>query len=290
MSIRIATPARSPLFCDVALAARIEGAEAGLIAGWSTTAGRRLGDAAGFVRPIAGGVASFAEADSPLNKVAGLGFDGVPSTSELDEVENAFAARGAAVQVELAHLVEEPIGALLTERGYRLVSFENVLGLALAAAGEPRRAALEGVEVRPSGAGELDHWVEVVADAVAIPDTQGVPSYEEFPREVIVNAMRDLAGASGLVRYAALRDGVLAGGASMRMSAGVAQFTGAATAPAHRRRGIQSALLTARLADAAAAGCDIAVVTTQPGSRSQHNVQRSGFDLLYTRAILVKEF
>lgn len=290
MSIRIATPARSPLFCDVALAARIEGAEAGLIAGWSTTAGRRLGDAAGFVRPIAGGVASFAEADSPLNKVAGLGFDGVPSTSELDEVENAFAARGAAVQVELAHLVEEPIGALLTERGYRLVSFENVLGLALAAAGEPRRAALEGVEVRPSGAGELDHWVEVVADAVAIQDTQGVPSYEEFPREVIVNAMRDLAGASGLVRYAALRDGVLAGGASMRMSAGVAQFTGAATAQAHRRRGIQSALLTARLADAAAAGCDIAVVTTQPGSRSQHNVQRSGFDLLYTRAILVKEF
>jgi hypothetical protein len=52
---------------------------------------------------------------------------------------------------------------------------------------------------------------------------------------------------------------------------------------------VQTALLAARAADAAAAGCDIAVVTTQPGSRSQHNVQRRGFDLLYTRAILVKE-
>jgi ribosomal protein S18 acetylase RimI-like enzyme len=73
------------------------------------------------------------------------------------------------------------------------------------------------------------------------------------------------------------------------MAEGVAQLTGAATAPTHRRRGVQSALLAARLADAAAAGCDLAVVTTQPASRSQQNVQRRGFDLLYTRAVLVKE-
>ena len=52
---------------------------------------------------------------------------------------------------------------------------------------------------------------------------------------------------------------------------------------------MQTALLAARLADAAAAGCNVAVVTTQPGSRSQHNVQRRGFDLLYVRAVLVKE-
>jgi len=54
-------------------------------------------------------------------------------------------------------------------------------------------------------------------------------------------------------------------------------------------KGIQAALLSARLADAAAAGCDTAVVTTQPASTSQHNVQRRGFDLLYTRAIVVKQ-
>ena len=58
--------------------------------------------------------------------------------------------------------------------------------------------------------------------------------------------------------------------------------------PAHRRRGVQSALLVSRLTDAARRGCDIAVVTTQPGSKSQQNVQRQGFELLYTRAILVR--
>ena len=67
----------------------------------------------------------------------------------------------------------------------------------------------------------------------------------------------------------------------------IAQFTGAATLPAHRRRGVQTALLAARLA-AAAAGCDLAVITTAPGTRSQRNAQRQGFDLLYTRAILIK--
>jgi ribosomal protein S18 acetylase RimI-like enzyme len=69
---------------------------------------------------------------------------------------------------------------------------------------------------------------------------------------------------------------------------GIAALTGAATAPEHRRRGVQTALLSARLADAASAGCDVAIITTQPGSKSQQNAQRRGFDLLYTRAVLVK--
>jgi hypothetical protein len=74
----------------------------------------------------------------------------------------------------------------------------------------------------------------------------------------------------------------------MRIADGVAQMGGAATLAAHRHHGVYTALLSTGLAAAAAAGCDIAVVTTQPGSRSQQNVQRQGFDLLYTRAVLIK--
>ena len=277
---------RLPLFCGTALAERIERAEAQLIATGSEAAHRRRADAAGFVIPLAGGVASFAEAGSPFNKVTGLGFGGVPSVATLGEIEQAFTARGAPVQVELSHLADPAIGALLTDRGYQLAWFENVLGLALD--GEPERVLPAGVEVRPSGDDEFDAWLDVVADGFTHPDTQGVPSNEEYPREVITKVMRDLA-AIGVLRYVALRHGVIAGGASFRMADGVAQLAGAATAPAHRRRGIQTALLSARIADAAAAGCDIAVITTQPGSKSQQNAQRRGFDLLYTRAVLVKQ-
>jgi hypothetical protein len=116
---------RLRLFCDTALAKRIELAEAQLVASASRAARARRASAAGFVIPVAGGVASFAEEDSPFNKVAGLGFGGIPGAAVLDEVERAFAACGAAVQVELANLADPAIGDLLTERGYRLVSFEK---------------------------------------------------------------------------------------------------------------------------------------------------------------------
>ena len=277
---------RVPLFCDTALATRIERVEAQLIAQSSEAARRRAGTA-GFVIPIAGGVASFAGEGSPFNKVAGLGFGGVPDPAALAEIEQAFAACGSPAQIELAHLADPAIGDLLTGRGYRLESFENVLGRALV--DEPERVMPPGVEVRPSGEEESEAWLDVVAEGSVHPDTQGVPWHEEFSREMIIGVERDLAAAGVVVRYAALRDGILAGGASMRMAEGVAQLTGAATAPAHRRRGVHTALLSARLADATAAGCDVAVIITQPGSKSQQNAQRRGFDLLYTRAVLVRQ-
>jgi len=277
--------ARVPLFCSTELAARIERAEADLIARCSEAASRRAG-IDGFVTPLAGGVASFAGDGSPYNKVAGLGFEGVPDPADLGVIEQAFAAHGSPTQVELAHLADPAIGVLLSARGYQLESFENVLGRALT--GDIERVAPPGIEVRRSGEDEFPAWLDVVAEASVHPDTQGVPWHEEFPREVIIEAELDSAEA-GDVRYAALRDGVLAGGATMRLVDGIAQLTGAATAPEHRRRGIQTALLSARLADAAAAGCEVAVIIVQPGSKSQQNAQRQGFDLLYTRAVLVRQ-
>jgi GNAT superfamily N-acetyltransferase len=273
------------LFCDIELAGRIEQAESELISALARATHARTGAGDGFVIRIGGGVASFAEADSPFTKVAGIGFAAVPGDAEWTAVESAFAERGAVTQVELAHLADPEIAPLLSDRGYRLEGYENVLGLDLRAV--PGPVLPPGIEVRRSGAEEFEAWLAVVVEASVHPDTDGLPWHDEFPRAIIENAQRDSA-AAGLVRYVALRDGVFAGGAELNVVGGVAQFAGAATAPEHRRRGVQTALLSARLADAAAAGCEVAVITTQPGSKSQQNAQRRGFDLLYTRATLVK--
>jgi hypothetical protein len=139
---------RLRLFCSVELAERIERVEAQLMAAASEAAHRRNADSRGFVIPVAGGMATFSEDGSPFNKVAGLGFGGVPDADALEEIERTFAANDAPVQIELAHLGDPAIGALLTERGYRLESFENVLGLALT--GERERVTPQGVEVRTS--------------------------------------------------------------------------------------------------------------------------------------------
>jgi len=272
-----------PLFCDVALAARIERAEAQLITAWNDIVRLRREDATSFAIPVGGGVASYGEPDSPINKVAGLGFAELPDQADFEKIEHAYAERGAPVHAEVAGLADPALLDLLAGRGYRLVSFENVLGRVLGDAVEP--VAPPGIEVRPSGDEELDTWVAVDVEASLHPDTQGVPWQEEFSREVLENAERDAAAL--VQRYLATVDGIPAGAGSMRIAEGIAQLTGAGTAPAFRRRGIQNALLAARLADATAAGCDIAVITVQPGSKSQQNAQRHGFDLLYTRAVLV---
>jgi GNAT superfamily N-acetyltransferase len=269
-------------FCSVELAERIERVETQMIVAATEAAGQRVGDAA-FVMPIAGGAACFAEDGSPMNKIVGLGFGGVPTGDALDEIERAFAARVTPTQVELSNLADPTIAAALTSRGYRLVSFENVLGCSLH--DELPQVIPPGVEVRVGG--DRAAWLDVVVDGFAHPDSEGVPSHQQFPREIVENAERDIEQA-GATPYLAFCDGVVAGGGSMRISEGVAQLTGAATAPAYRRRGVQTALLSSRLADAVRARCDIAVVTTQPGSKSQANVQRRGFHLLYTRAVLVK--
>ncbi|MBU9766695.1 GNAT family N-acetyltransferase [Mycobacterium sp. TNTM28] len=277
------------LCCGVELAHRIEKAEAGLIVAATRAAGHR--GAEGLVLPVAGGFACFAEAGSPMNKVVGLGFDGVPDEAVLGEIERALAGRGSGTRVELSNLADPEITAMLSGRGYRLVEFENVLGCPLGAA--PPGPAVPGVQVRK--ADDLAAWVDVVVEGFAHPDAHldahpdgaSVPGHEVFAADIIERAERDMEKA-GAVPYIAICDGAVAGGGSMRLVDGIAQLTGAATAPAYRRRGVQAALLAARLAEAADAGCDIAVVTTAPGSQSQQNVQRRGFQLLYTRAILVK--
>lgn len=272
-------------FASTALAERIERAEARLMAEAAAAAARRHAGELAFARALGGGFATCAEPGSPLNKVAGLGFAALDE-DELREVERAFDARGVPVQVELSTVGEPEVARRLTRRGYVLVGFEDVLGRDLPGPAFPPIA--EGIEVDQSPPDELELWTELVVDAFAVPDEQGVASHESFPRAELERSIADLCAVEGLVRWMARRAGEPAGGASMRLAQGVAQLCGAATSPAHRRRGVQSALLATRLAAAAGAGCDVAVTTTQPGSKSQENARRQGFELLYARAILIR--
>lgn len=66
------------------------------------------------------------------------------------------------------------------------------------------------------------------------------------------------------------------------------ELGGASTRPEFRRRGVQSALIAQRLQAAYAQGCRLAYAKTSPGSDSQRNLQRAGFELAYSKAVMVK--
>ena len=139
---------------------------------------------------------------------------------------------------------------------------------------------VRAIDITETSADDFDEWAAAVATGFMHPDAfDGPPPLETPETSGIDLIFRDMASLDGFSQYLARREGQVAGGASMRIDNGIAQLCGAATLPQHRRRGIQTALLRERLARAAAAGCDVAVITTEPGSKSQANAQRQGFEL-----------
>ncbi len=272
------------MFATAALASQIDGAEGRLCVEIADAVGRKRPDARVGVWPVAGGVAVFAGAGAPANKVVALGLDQGPDPAAMDTIEAQWQARGEAVRIELSTLADARVGADLTARGYQLVGFENVLGLSLDEL--PSSEAPGDLAIGPPSADDGDAWLHVLLDGFGAPDDGA--AVEHYDRGVIEGIFRDMADARHFSRYVATRAGLAVGAGSMRVDGAVAQLCGAATLPANRRTGVQSALLAYRLAAARTAGCAIAVVTTQPGSKSQQNAERRGFQLLYARAVLVK--
>ncbi len=74
-------------------------------------------------------------------------------------------------------------------------------------------------------------------------------------------------------------------GALYITSDGVGVCAAAATVPEYRGRGLQTALLRTRIAEADRVGCDLVVAQASPGSTSERNMHRLGLSLAYTSVV-----
>jgi GNAT superfamily N-acetyltransferase len=268
------------MFADAALAARIEAAEVDLC----SAIGRAT--PGGVVTALAGGAAVLARPGGPINKVVGVGFAGVPSADELDALEAAWDAAATPVRFEISTVIEPALFGALIARGYRLEGFEHVLARRLGA--DDVATAAPGLTVEPVTAATSGLWLDLALAGFGAADGTGAEIEPQASDDTLRVIFEDFMRVDGLPRWIARVDGVAAGSASARFTGGVTLLCGASTIPAHRRRGVQRALLSARLALGAADGCDLAVVTTAPGSQSQANVSRVGFAVVYARAVLVR--
>jgi GNAT superfamily N-acetyltransferase len=135
-------------------------------------------------------------------------------------------------------------------------------------------------EVRISLAGPAD------ADLWIITTAQGFTEQEQ-PSEIDLEILGPNFHSANAACFLAWVGNRPAGGGGMYTHAGVTELGGASTRPAFRKRGIQTALLFARLAAAQELGCDLAISLTEPGSASQRNLERLGFGLAYTKVTMV---
>ena len=170
---------------------------------------------------------------------------------------------------------------LLNERGYRPIEYSNVFAKELTG-DDARLWPLQkcDVHVRRPASDEAESYSLVVARSF-FENTELSPEF--------LALFTSTYHAAGAFFFIAEVDALPAGGGMVSVHQGVASLGGAGTVPEFRNRGVQKALLLARLALAAESGCDLAMVATSPGSGSQRNVERQGFRVVYTRTKFMKQ-
>jgi hypothetical protein len=232
-----------------------------------------------------GGLAVYAAPGSPVNKVLGLGLGVEVTDEDIDAVEQFYAERGCPVQIELCPLTSPDLPSRLTKRGYVLQAFENEL--ARSAPTEPVQLAA-GADITVEAGADEQQWLTVVAEGFSVPDrfVSGSPPVPHDAVAAIGDVMR-LFFHPEIVRYVAHVNGQAAAAAVSFIRDGVMCIAGTATRAAFRRRGLQRAIV-ARAMNGATNKADLIIATTEPGSISQRTFERLGFQVMYTRAILVK--
>jgi ribosomal protein S18 acetylase RimI-like enzyme len=258
-------------FIDLALSRRLERAEGQACRAFADVR-RRLDSASGATSiECAGAYAVFDGISSPVTQTFGLGLFEEATPAALDEIERFFADRGAKTHHELSPLAGVATADRLCRRGYRPIEMGSVLFRAVDAPGGDDR----GIVVRVTGAEEAALWTDVNVRGWA----HGHPELTEF----LQAAGTLMTARAQNVCFLAESGGQPGGAGALFVHDGVAVFAGAATVPEHRNRGVQSALLRARMRYASEHDCDLAMMVAEAGGQSQRNPERAGFRVAYTR-------
>jgi GNAT superfamily N-acetyltransferase len=230
-------------------------------------------------KKIGSGYAIFAGVDSPLTQIFAMGLDGEVNVKQVIELEEFYKQQNAPVNVEVCHLAELGLSRLFIERGYQISEYSNVL---LRRVGEDDRFAHSVANnVRAVKTDEIERVGAVI--------TEGFLETKEIP-PAFKEIFQVCLAQTNCSMFAAFRENSPVGGGSLFLKDDIALFGGASTLPAYRNQGIQTDLLQIRLAHAQSQGCHWAMVTTVPGSVSQKNVERQGFQVVYARTKFTREW
>ena len=227
---------------------------------------------------ICGGHMVFAGLGSPIGRVTGAGF-GQPLTAEIvDRIECFYGEHKAPSQVDLTPLHRPEVFEMFKERGYSIAELNNVLYRKLEP-GEEFPSPPKGCEVRRSHPEEADITGAIVETAFF---PNGAP--EGFGG--LIAPLYQMESALAFV--ATIHGKPVACGTGLVIAAHkVFALCGAGTLADYRARGLQTALLQARMSAAVKAGCEYAVVVTQGGTTSQRNAERLGFRVAYIKVTVI---
>lgn len=246
----------------LALARRLERAQALQNERFNQAAGGRS-------LPVGGGFAHFRGEGHPLNQALGL-IDPVPE-SHLAAVE---AFLGSPTVLELSPAADPSWWPLLAKRGYRLQQFQQLW-------------------VRPLGDGDdmptsrqvrvAEHRESDLYNRIVCAGFMDCDDWRDMDPPFRVSL--DIPDAWGFLVFV---EDQPAGGGMLGIVDGVAMLSGDGVLPGFRGRGLQQALIWARLASARERGCDVACAGTAPGTASQRSYERCGFHAAYPKVEMAR--
>jgi len=266
-------------FVDKALARRLESAEEVPQVRYAEIFQKLQPQIGAAAEPVCGGHMIFAGVGSPIGRVTGAGFREPVAAADLDRVEEFYRSKGAPSQVDICPLTDSSLLELLKQRNYTLFELNNVLYRRL----DPAESfpSTDAAVICPGGKEETGEFADIVGRSF-FPD--GNSPFD------MAQTMSPLFQMDGALAFVAKVDGKMAACAAglVIQEHGIVALFGAGTLSEYRRRGLQTALLQTRMAVAAKAGCEFAVIVTQGGTTSQRNAERLGFRVAYSKATMLK--
>jgi GNAT superfamily N-acetyltransferase len=233
--------------------------------------------AEGRVLEINGGAACFSGFDSYLSQVVGWGFATPPKhfAAEIKRIEHFYQTQNhSRVDIELCPFVGNELAVFLRERGYGITELNNVSALNLQFY-ELSDDTVSPFIIKEVQLSELKKWSKQVALGFGYPEAQ-----DQFFHYV---------HAKGVKAFAVYDKGLIVAGSLLAMHEDFCDLGVTSTLPAYRGKGLQKKMLTTRLNFAKKQGLAWAIVTTEPGTISDANVQKMGFQCAYTRIKMTLE-
>lgn len=224
---------------------------------------------------IGSGFALWGGPGSFLNKAVAIEHAPVDDAA-LDVLAHFYQSRGAPPKLVVTSFASPELLARLAARGFRLRRTGTVL--ARDPEGELPRLGDSSARIRrlpPSDIEGLRAFARVVERGFAEEHDPGFEAAVEARARFAASPLHDA--------FIAVIDGAIVGAAAATSGEGVTVLLAASVAPEHRKRGIQGALMRARIERARARGSRAAVVAALPGVATARNAIRLGFEVAYAR-------
>lgn len=226
--------------------------------------------------PVAGGYTTFFSAQLPINRAIGVGLTDAVQRHDLEQVETFYRSRNQPVEIEVSPFTQPSLLSILKERHYHVHHFYSVYAHYVETV--PLATAPSDITVKQVDRSEEAHiWASIAMN--------NEPTEIDTSNKWYALGLAGFRRPSSTLFMAYVQDQPV-GTAAMCLRDRIASLSFASTRAAFRNRGVQQALIHARLQAAQVAGCDLIITTTVPGNNSMRNLIRAGFEIAYTKMVI----